>query len=136
MTLDFGMRDLRGTELYSSVEAHFRQLHEPAFGRPSGAADPEPRPDGAAIAFTGTVFTELAGHGTARICLAEAGAVTTLTDGPGEQRQPRFSPDGSLLAYLSDAVQAGDFQLRIRNLATGAESTPDTVSGTVEYHQF
>lgn len=60
-------------------------------------------PTGTAIAFTGTIFTELAGAGTARVCLAESGTVTTLTDGPGEQRYPRFSPDGSLLAYLSDA---------------------------------
>ena len=64
MTIDFGQRDLRGTEVYAAVEEHFRGLHEPAFGRPSAAADPDPRPDGAAIAFTGTIFTELAGHGT------------------------------------------------------------------------
>jgi dipeptidyl aminopeptidase/acylaminoacyl peptidase len=136
MTIDFGQRDLRGTELFSAVEEHFRRLHEPAFGQPSAATDPDPRPDGGAIAFTGTVFTELAGHGTARVCLAESGAVTTLTDGPGEQRHPRFSPDGSLLAYLSDEGQAGDFQLRIRDLAAGTDRTADAVSGTVEYLQF
>jgi dipeptidyl aminopeptidase/acylaminoacyl peptidase len=136
MTLDFGQRDLRGTELYSAVDTHFRRLHEPAFGRPSAASDPDPRPDGAAIAFTGTIFTELAGHGTARVCVAEAGDVTILTDGPGEQRHPRFSPDGSLLAYLSDESGPGDFQLRIRDLASGTESAPDGVSGTVEYLQF
>lgn len=136
MSIDFGQRDLRGTDLYAAVEEHFQRLHAPAFGRPSAAADPDPRPDGAAIAFTGTVFTELAGHGTARICLAESGTVTTLTDGPGEQRYARFSPDGSLLAYLSDASQAGDFQLRIRDLAAGTDRTPEAVSGTTEYLQF
>jgi dipeptidyl aminopeptidase/acylaminoacyl peptidase len=86
--------------------------------------------------FTGTIFTELAGHGTARVCLAESGTVAVLTDGPGEQRNPRFSPDGSLLAYLSDAGQAGDFQLRILDLAAGADRTPEAVSGTIEYLQF
>jgi hypothetical protein len=73
MTLDFGQRDLRGTELHSAVEEHFRRLHEPAFGLPSAAADPDARPDGAAIAFTGTVFTELAGHGTGRVCRLRPG---------------------------------------------------------------
>jgi dipeptidyl aminopeptidase/acylaminoacyl peptidase len=136
MTLDFGQRDLRGTELLAAVEEHFRRQHEPAFGRPSAAADPDARPDGAAIAFTGTVFTELAGHGTSRVCLAEDGNVTILTGGPGEQRHPRFSPDGSLLAYLSDAAQPGDFQLRIRDLAAGTDTAPGTVPGTIENLQF
>src|SRR5215470_3983754 len=83
MTLDFGQRDLRGTELYSAVEQHFRRLHEPAFGRPSAAADADARPDGAAIAFTGTVFTELAGHGAGRVCLAEHGADMSGGEGSG-----------------------------------------------------
>src|ERR1700739_2479476 len=121
MTIDFGQRDLRGTEVYTAVEGHFRRPHEPAFGRPSAAADPDPRPGGGAIAFTGTVFTELAGAGTARVCLAEPGPVTIMSDGPGEQRWPRSSPDGSLLAYLSDAGRAGDFQLRIRDVQLGTD---------------
>ena len=138
MTIDFGQRDLRGTDVYADVEEHFRRLHAPAFGRASAAADPDPdpRPAGTAIAFTGTIFTELAGAGTARVCLAESGTVTTLTDGPGEQRYPRFSPDGSLLAYLSDAGRAGDYQPRIRDLAVGIERMPEPVPGTVEYLQF
>lgn len=136
MSIDVGQRDLRGTALYGAVEEHFRRLHEPAYGRPSAAADPDGRPDGSAIAFTGTVFSELSGLGATRVCLAEACTVTVLTDGPGEQRHPRFSPDGTVLAYLSDAARAGDFQLRIRVLTDGTEHTPDLVDGTVEYLDF
>jgi dipeptidyl aminopeptidase/acylaminoacyl peptidase len=136
MTIDFGQRDLRGTALYGAVEEHFRRLHEPAYGRPSDAADPDGQPGGAAIAFTGTVFTELSGVGRARVCLAQAGTVTVVTDGPGEQRRPRFSPDGTLLAYLSDAAREGDLQLRIRVLADGTERAPEPVDGTAEYLQF
>jgi dipeptidyl aminopeptidase/acylaminoacyl peptidase len=136
MITDFGERDLRGTEVYRYVEDHFRRLHAPGFGRASAAADPDPKPDGTAIAFTGTVFTELSGLGTARVCLAESGAVVILTEGAGEQRCPRFSPDGALLAYLSDASRAGDFQLRIRDLDLGTDREPDPVDGTVEYLSF
>jgi dipeptidyl aminopeptidase/acylaminoacyl peptidase len=136
MSIEFGQRDLRGTELYGIVEDHFRRLHEPAFGRPAAAAHADARPDGTAIAFTGTIFTELAGLGTARVCLAADGEVTVLTEGPGEQRHPRFSPDGRLLAYLSDAGRPGDFQLRIAALADGSETAPDPVDGTVEYLHF
>jgi dipeptidyl aminopeptidase/acylaminoacyl peptidase len=134
--MDFGQRDLRGTDTYRHVEEHFRRLHEPAFGQASAAADPDPRPDGGAIAFTGTVFTELSGRGTNRVCLAESGAVVALTSGSGEQRYPRFSPDGALLAYLSDSGRDGDFQLRIRSMEDGTEQTPGPVEGTVEYLSF
>src|SRR5215467_12613166 len=136
ITMDFGEADLRGTSTYGDVEEHFRRLHEPAYGRPTAAADPDAQPDGTAIAFTGTVFTELSGLGTARACLAEAGKVTIMTEGPGEQKFPRFSPDGALLAYLSDRDREGDFQLVIRVLADGSERTTEPADGTVEYLSF
>src|SRR5215472_10318558 len=136
ITMDFGEADLRGTATYADVEEHFRRLHEPAFGRPTAATDPDAQPGGTAIAFTGTVFTELSGLGTARVCLAEAGSVTVLTEGSGEQKHPQFSPDGTLLAYLSDGDREGDFQLTIRVLADGTERTTEPVDGTVEYLEF
>src|SRR6516164_7252610 len=93
MTIDFGERDLRGTALYEVVEQHFRRLHEPAYGRPSAATDPDSLADGTAIVFTGIVLTELSGLGKARVCMAKAGTVSVVTDGPGEQNHPRLSPD-------------------------------------------
>jgi dipeptidyl aminopeptidase/acylaminoacyl peptidase len=136
ITMDFGEADLRGTATYGQVEEYFRRSHEPAFGRPTAAADPDAQPGGNAIAFTGTVFTELSGLGTARVCMAQADTVTVLTEGPGEQKHPQFSPDGTLLAYLSDGEREGDFQLTIRVLADGTERSTDPVDGTVEYLSF
>ncbi|MGC0421947.1 S9 family peptidase [Embleya sp. AB8] len=120
-------------EQFAAVEEYFRRLYEPAFGAVSAAADPSLRPDGRAIVFTGTVFTELVGTGTTRVCLAEAGRVRILTEGAGNQRMPRHSPDGALLAYLSDAERPGDFQLDVVDAASGASVWRPRVPGTVEY---
>jgi dipeptidyl aminopeptidase/acylaminoacyl peptidase len=136
MSIDFSSRDLRETALYREIEDHFLRLHQPAFGQVSHAADPDPHPGGDRIAFTGTVLTELAGQGITRVCLAESGSVRILTDGPGQQSRPRFSPDGNLLAYLSDAGRPGDNQLRIVDLLTGTELPAGAVDGTVEYVSF
>ncbi|MYS81141.1 prolyl oligopeptidase family serine peptidase [Streptomyces sp. SID5474] len=120
-------------EHFETVEQHFRRLHEPAFGAAHAAADPSIRPDGTAVAFTGSVFTELVGQAVTRVCLAEAGGVRILTEGAGSQRMPRFSPDGTLLAHLSDAERPGDFQLDVLDVATGTSVWRPRVPGTVEY---
>ncbi|MEU0932370.1 S9 family peptidase [Embleya sp. NPDC005971] len=118
---------------FAAVEEHFRKVYEPAFGAVGSAADPHIRPDGAAVACTGTIFTELVGTGTTRVCLAEAGRVRILTEGAGNQRLPRFSPDGTRLAYLSDAERTGDFQVEVLDPATGARIGRARVPGMVEY---
>ncbi|WP_235619294.1 alpha/beta hydrolase family protein [Embleya scabrispora] len=121
-------------DYFDTVERHFRRLHEPAFGAPHAAADPSIRPDGAAIAFTGSVFTELVGRPRTRVCVAEATRVRILTEGAGSQRMPRFSPDGRLLAHLTDAESPGDFQLDVLDVATGTSVwRPRVPGGAVEY---
>ncbi|MFE1962512.1 S9 family peptidase [Streptomyces sp. NPDC059479] len=124
------------TERFDEVEQHFLRLHAPAFGSASAAADPVLRPDGKAVAFTGTVFTELAGTGTARVCLAEGGEVHVLTEGDGHQRMPRYSPDGGLLAYLTDAGRAGDFHVVVTDTVTRSVVARPQVPGSVEYLEW
>ncbi|GCD93698.1 alpha/beta hydrolase family protein [Embleya hyalina] len=118
---------------FAVAEEYFRSLYEPAFGAVSRAEDPHVRPDGGAVAFTGTVFTELVGTGTTRVCLAEAGEVRILTEGAGNQRAARFSPDGTRLAHLSDAHREGDFQPEISDPADGTRLGWARVPGIVEY---
>jgi dipeptidyl aminopeptidase/acylaminoacyl peptidase len=129
-------RDLRGTPLYKEIEEHFRRIHEPSFGRLSGAMELAPSPDGRLIAFTGTRVDKLEGSPSTRIGLAdvEAGDVTEITSGPNDDRLPKWSPDGTRLAFLSDRKEKGRHQLYLLEAGGVGEavSTPE-VRGTVEF---
>ncbi len=128
-------RDLRDTPLYRQVEEHFRRALEPAFGRISDAADPVPSPDGRRIAFTGSKLEKLEGTPTTRICLADAaeGTFEEVTAGPNDDRLPRWSPDGTVLAFVSDRAQKGRHQLYLLEAGRVGEARPaPAVDGTIE----
>src|SRR5512146_968923 len=67
-------RDLRQSPLFLEIERHFHNLHAPAFGRISGAADPAPSPDGRLIAFTGSKLERLEGRAATRVCVVNTAA--------------------------------------------------------------
>src|SRR4029077_2496606 len=43
-----------------------------------------------------------------------------LTDGHGDDREPRFSPDGTRIAFASDRAFAGSYDIWVVDVATGA----------------
>jgi Tol biopolymer transport system component len=129
-------RDLRDTPLYHEIEEHFRRLYEPSFGRISGAMEVAPSPDGRVVAFTGIRMDKLEGSPASRIGLAdlETGAISEITGGPGDDRLPKWSPDGSRLAFLSDRAEKGHHQLYLLDGGRVGEAAGTTaVEGTVEY---
>ena len=65
--------------------------------------DPQLSPDGRRVAYTVTEYSLADNRGTTRIWLADlaGGAARRLTGGPGSDRQPRWSPDGRTLAFIS-----------------------------------
>ncbi len=89
-------RDLRETPLYQEIEAAYRRLAEPGFGRITAAGDVRASPDGTTIAFRGARLDALEGHASGRICLAAAdgSGMRQVTHGPNEDSGPRWSPDG------------------------------------------
>src|SRR5438132_1995715 len=92
--------------------------------------DPQLSPDGKWVAYTLTEYSLKDNRGTGRIWLAELGTGQTrrLTEGPGSDRQPRWSPDGTTLAFVSTRQNgpqlwvlpiAGGEARRVTNLADG-----------------
>ena len=65
--------------------------------------DPQLSPDGKWVAYTVTEYSLKENRGTTRIWLVAAagGEARPLTAGPGSDRQPRWSPDGRTLAFVS-----------------------------------
>ena len=103
--------------------------------------DPQLSPDGRWIAYTVTTYSLQDNRGSSRIWLVDVnGQARQLTQGPGSDRQPRWSPDGATLAFVSTRQGGaggggGGAQLWVLGLAGGearrVTSLPDGVSDPV-----
>lgn len=83
------------------------------------ASDPQVRPDGGAIAYvrvTQDIMTD-AGHPSIWLVDPATGAQTPLATDDAADLRPRWSPDGSRLAYV--VAGPGGAQLYVRWMATG-----------------
>jgi dipeptidyl aminopeptidase/acylaminoacyl peptidase len=127
-------RDLREEPLFYEVERHFRRIHEPGLGRLHAVLDLAASPDGRSLAFTGSTYQELGGTPLTRIGLIDASARSMLrtTAGPNNDRTPRFSPDGTLLAFLSDRDALGRFRLYLEDATTHTLRAMPDVEETIE----
>ncbi|KAK2594972.1 hypothetical protein QQS21_007330 [Conoideocrella luteorostrata] len=120
-------RDVRDTELWRELSKHFQNLHGPAFGSVSDAADTELSPDGQTVSFTGTIWKTLEdGSPSKRICLTNAttGKTEVITYGPNNDQQAKWSPMGRNLAFLSDRMTKGTFHLYLLNPGHLGEAKP------------
>ncbi len=126
------LHDIRDTDLYKEVRDFYAALHAPGEERFTDATDLDCGVDGR-IAFTGTVYADLAQSPKTRICiLGSDGRLTTWSCPSGNDRLPRFSPDGKWLAFLSDRVGAGNFQLFLRRVGEDSAEPGPAVDGVIE----
>ena len=125
--------DIRGGAAFRVTEEFFRRWLEPGSGLLSTAVEPSIRPDGRAVALSGTVYERLDGVGHARVAIADERGLRLVTSGPGSDRCPRWSPEGRMLAFLSDRVEQGVFALYLLRDGLGEAMPTSLVDGTVEY---
>jgi dipeptidyl aminopeptidase/acylaminoacyl peptidase len=130
--------DVRETALYREVEDLYRRLHEP-FGVAAAAQDLTAAPDGSRVAFTGPRHESVDADPVSRICVADlaTGTVEDVTAGPGDDRYPRWSPDGTTIAFLSDRRHRGRFGLFLLEAGRLGEAVaaPD-LDGSVEWVEW
>lgn len=83
--------------------------------------DPRVSPDGKTIAFTVSPASKEGEHRVSTIWLVpfHEGDATQFTSGLWNDRSPRWSPDGSRLAFLSDRAERGEMSLYVAHLQGG-----------------
>lgn len=116
-----------GTALLATASAHATPPSGPAPTLTGAdlfnlevAAEPQISPDGTKIAYVrraNDIMTDRA-PGTIWLIDARTGTQTPLVSGPGSHGQPRWSPDGRRIAYISSGE--GSAQLFVRWMDTGA----------------
>src|SRR5690606_29254085 len=128
-------QDIRETAFYKEAVALYEAIGRPGSGLIVDAAEVHAAPNGGSVVFAGTMVGELKGSPPTRICHIDliSGDIRVLSFGPHTDRLPKYSPDGSRVAFLSDRKQAGDFQLYFLDMASGAASSAPTVDGWIEY---
>jgi len=86
------------------------------------AADPQIAPDGRTIVYVRRANDIMIDRVRSSIWSIDVatGEQTPLVAGPGSHGQPRWSPDGSKIAYVSNAGDGGSAQLYVRWMRTGA----------------
>ncbi len=132
-------RDIRDSPLYRDVEAYFEMLYAVGTGQIVDAADLTLSLDGRLAAFAGSRLDKLVGKPVGRICTLDigTGALAQITHGPGNDRLPRFSADGTRIAFLSDRREAGVMQLYLLDrIRFGEAAATEAVPGTVEYFHW
>lgn len=115
----FSVASAQWTHRYAKLADFGHQIyleqHElPVLGH--GPTDPAPAPDGRHLAF--------AARGWLWQLDLETGAAVRLTHGSGVDSRPRWSPDGSRLAFVRD--DGRDTAIIVRDLASGTEISINT----------
>lgn len=122
-------RDLRDDPIYGEVRDYAAQVYSPGTAQTVRATDLSVTADGTKAALTGWRFDRLEGKGRPQVALIDPanGKTTYLASPRGDDRLPRWSPDGGHLAWLSTRGGSRLFELFVA--AADGLQTPSQVSG-------
>jgi dipeptidyl aminopeptidase/acylaminoacyl peptidase len=127
--------DIRATTHYMEAAALFEAIREPGSGLISDATEICAAPGGMYAVFSAAIVEKFEGVPATRIARIDlrTGSTEVLTGGPNADRSPKYSPDGLQVAFLSDRLSAGDFQLHLLDGDGGLTIAPPILEGCVEY---
>jgi dipeptidyl aminopeptidase/acylaminoacyl peptidase len=133
------MREPTGAALENRVREFFERMYEPGALRFHGLIHVDAHPNGN-IAFSGTMFDAGGGFPVTRIgIIRPRGELTLLSTASHNDTDPKWSPDGRWLAFLSDRTRGGgNFQLCLADASdlTLRSATPVLVDEVVESHAW
>jgi dipeptidyl aminopeptidase/acylaminoacyl peptidase len=126
-------RDIRETDFFKRAESLFSALRRPGTGTICDAS--QVSSNGTHAAFAGTMFDSANGVGSSRICVVglSSGDARVVSFGPNMDRSPKFSPDGTKIAFLSDRRQLGHFELYFLDPIGGTANFTAPLDGWIEY---
>lgn len=128
------LRDIRATDIYRRAEALHAALWPRGRGAIADAADLVICPDERSAWFTATIVDPDGGKRSriARIDLA-SGKAGLIDAEAGSGRSPAPAPGSSFVAYLSDQLGDGAYQLQLLDRDTGAIRRGPPVHGSIEH---
>ena len=127
--------DIRDTTGYQDSLAYFDAIHAPGENLVTDGADLTVSPNGNQLAFTGTVFKDLLNAPETKICIVDINrkALSQIDTLTGNAKHPHWSPNGTLMACLTEAGQAGNFQLHLMRADGKEDLSVESIEGTGEY---
>jgi dipeptidyl aminopeptidase/acylaminoacyl peptidase len=127
------LRDIRTAPVYLEVERFYESLYAPGTDTVTDAGELSVSPDGRLISFTGTLYTGNAEPPVTRVVSLDrtTNGIEVRQPSGTSDRLPRWSPDGESLAFLSDSISRGDFQVFIQRGTEAARALPP-LDGVIE----